>query len=855
MNHAFHPTTDSHDLANGTPRRLRLASSTRQLEPPFPVSIGIPFARGTVHDPSHLKMVSPCGEDIAFQTRVTSRWSDGSVRWLLCTWIHSSKENHEYRLIVPRGIRSAPRFAEMNGAATMRLALHSNRLHFRSDIQTLPLSLDVAVAGKTLHPVFTEGQTLDSGPIYESVVYEFTLRDAAGALVLSGELEADIFPGLRAARCLLTIRNPHRAAHPGGIWVLGDAGSIMLDRLHLGIAIRDVRSIDLSPEPHLPPLRAQKKAALYQESSGGANWRSRNHVSRDGTVPMTFCGYRCDIDGEATDGKRAAPLVIAHSSLDTEIAIGHPVFWQEFPRGIEVDAQGITLQLLPDVFPCPHELQGGEQKTFEWWLSVSSELRSLAACEWQRSSRVVTLDPTEILDTCAVPYFIGRDEESDERYEQLVDSAIEGPRSFACKREQVDEYGWRHFGDIYGDHEAAFSAPDPPLLSHYNNQYDAVAGFAIQFLRTADERWWHELQALARHVVDIDIYHTDEDKSAYNHGQFWHTVHYVDAGASTHRSYPRHPSVCGGGPSAEQAYAHGLCLHYYLTGSRQSYRAVLELADWIMAMEDGRRTVFRFLARGDTGLSTCSGNPDYHGPGRGSANSVQVLCDAFLLSRDRQYLARATQLIRRVVHPDDDVAVHNLLDVERKWFYTMFLQSLGSYLDIKTELGEDSDHDYWYARLSLLRYVTWMVENEAPYLHNPDILEYPTETWVAQDMRKVEAFLFGAKYALGPERDRFLERAQYFYEYCLSTLPSLPTHHFCRPTVLMLRHGYMYNAVRRLGLPSADSVSLHTVFPPKRPFVPQKRVAIRRARSVASVLVATIAFAAVCGLSYWIVGH
>ena len=47
------------------------------------------------------------------------------------------------------------------------------------------------------------------------------------------------------------------------------------------------------------------------------------------------------------------------------------------------------------------------------------------------------------------------------------------------------------------------------------------------------------MHELAVHVRDIDVYHTDEDKSAYNHGLFWHTVHYVDAGTSTHRSYPR----------------------------------------------------------------------------------------------------------------------------------------------------------------------------------------------------------------------------------------------------------------------------------------------------------------------------
>ena len=41
-------------------------------------------------------------------------------------------------------------------------------------------------------------------------------------------------------------------------------------------------------------------------------------------------------------------------------------------------------------------------------------------------------------------------------YLQLVDAAIEGDDTFEHKREVIDEYGWRHFGDIYGDHEAVF---------------------------------------------------------------------------------------------------------------------------------------------------------------------------------------------------------------------------------------------------------------------------------------------------------------------------------------------------------------------------------------------------------------
>src|SRR5439155_1016122 len=131
----------------------------------------------------------------------------------------------------------------------------------------------------------------------------------------------------------------------------------------------------------------------------------------------------------------------------------------------------------------------------------------------------------------------------------LVNAAVEGADSFVCKRETIDEFGWRNFGDIYADHENAFSGESQPIVSHYNNQYDAIGGFAAQFMRTGDGRWWRLMTELATHVSDIDIYHTDRDKAAYNHGLFWHTYHYVGAGACSHRSYPRHPKVGGGGPA------------------------------------------------------------------------------------------------------------------------------------------------------------------------------------------------------------------------------------------------------------------------------------------------------------------
>ena len=107
------------------------------------------------------------------------------------------------------------------------------------------------------------------------------------------------------------------------------------------------------------------------------------------------------------------------------------------------------------------------------------------------------------------------------------------------------------------------------------------------------------------------------------------------------------------------------------------------------------------LARGHTGLASGSRTPTYHGPGRGAANSVAALLDGHRLTGDAAFLAKAEQLLRRVIHPSDDVEARNLLDAENRWFYTMFLQSLGRYLDYKAERGE-RDRMYAYGRAVLL---------------------------------------------------------------------------------------------------------------------------------------------------------
>jgi hypothetical protein len=305
-----------------------------------------------------------------------------------------------------------------------------------------------------------------------------------------------------------------------------------------------------------------------------------------------------------------------------------------------------------------------------------------------------------------------------------------------------------------------------------------------------------------------------------------------------HRSYPRAPGVRGGGPGNEHNYTTGLMLHYFLTSNPQSRDAVIGLAQWVIDMDDGSKTIFRWLDRGFTGLASATVSPDYHGPGRGAANSINALLDDHRLTGEQKYLVKAEQLIRRCIHPADDIAARNLLDVERRWSYTVFLQALGKYLDYKAE-SDELDWMYAYGRAALLHYSRWMAEHEFPYLEKPENLEYPTETWAAQDMRKSEVFKFAAKHSTDDERVQFLERSEFFFRYSTTTLMGMKTKTLARPVVIMLSNGFMHAYFQKHPDMAAPPPRVNpSDFGHPEVFIPQKTRAKKRAAILSAVLVA-----------------
>ena len=582
----------------------------------------------------------------------------------------------------------------------------------------------------------------------------------------------------------LTIRNTRSSEHNGGFWDLGDKNSIFLKDLSIKIDSKEKSNV-FYKDNIKNKFKKINEVSIYQDSSGNNNWKSQNHVNKDNKLNLSFKGYKVfSKNQEIKKGDYAQPTVLLKNK-NLNLSASLKDFWQTFPKSIEANKNEITIRLFPRQSDYLHELQPGEQKTHEIYFDFEGNDLS-----WVQHPLIVELNSDYISETNAIPYLT---KNYDSRYSKYINNAIKGKDSFENKNLEIDEFGWRNFGDFYADHEAIHKKG---MISHYNNQYDVVNGLLIQFLKTNNIKWFNLAKNQAKHVIDIDIYHTNKDKSAYNKGMFWHTFHYMDAKTCTHRSYSKKgintmnqfKYGSGGGPSNEHNYATGLMNYYFLTGDNLAKESVINLAEWIIDMDDGSKSKLKFISKKPTGKASQSRDKYYHGPGRGSGNSVNVLLDGFQISNNEKYLKKSEEIIKRCIHPKDNIKKNNLEDIENRWFYLVFLQSLGRYLDIKYE-NNQLDFMFYYAKESLDKYAKWMSINEKPYFDVLDKMDIPTETWPAHDIRKSNIFDYAYKYS---GNKKFKEKSNFFFNRCITDLNKFKTKYLLRPMVIIMSFSYIH---------------------------------------------------------------
>lgn len=779
-----------------------------------PSSVGIPFAIGKLHDESLLHLEDPNGNDLPLQTNVLSYWPDRSVRWVLISTLLSVPENSNQTLTLrldsrPRisrlfvtedPLNSSIRIDSQDLKATLSC---SNFLSFRniqsgenSTAHNLDLSTQLIDANDICFtPTVTEAiSSPNNGDVTHSTIYKGSFK-SENSQNLNFRSQVEFFSRTSLVKISFTIHNPKPSRHPGGIWDLGDPGSKLFKSLTLKFSLPSQSRIALKQDINGAWIE-DSRISLSQLSSGGENFTSNVHKNAKGVVPITHKGYRLETSTNTTEGFRASPF--AH--IETEksaINLFVEKFWQNFPKAFNFEKNQFSIELFPEAFGDLFELQGGESKTHTLYLNFDSNKDSL---NWLSDPLQLKLPLSYYQSATALPWL--QHHSTDLKIDSLIENGIKGPRNFFHKRETIDEFGWRNFGDLYADHEAIDHTGTKPLVSHYNNQYDPLYGFLRQYIITGDNRWYELMIDLANHILDIDIYNTSLDRDEYNFGLFWHTDHYLDADTCTHRtfshshaaeSYDGHST--GGGPGTEHCYTSGLLYYYLITGDIRAKRAVEKLAEWITISFEGTGSIVEQLYKIKTkelsridSVSTKNNAFYFEYPlTRGTGNYISTLLDLFILHGDDRVLANVEQIIQKTSHPNEDLANRDLENIEDTWSYTIFLQSVIKYLQVKASTGK-LDSNFEYAR-GVLKNFGGILLNDTPYLSKPENLEFPNATWIAQDIRKAAILNALIQYNIDPSED-VAAKANYFSKYCGDELSNSDQKELTRIlAILMQNHG------------------------------------------------------------------
>ena len=729
------------------------------------VCVSVPFPLGCLSETDRLTCDDTRIKSI--RQRPLSYWPDGTVRWAQC-FIQlgcNKNESFEVELTKSKAVNdhvAQPLESDKDLIVDVQFSLEKGK----------PESLTFIKQTEQVLAMFDEGAIVQSRYSASSSLNPFLRLE----LVKTKNFISQV------SKFDLTIHNTNRALHPNGQWDLGDPNSLIFDSLYCLVNQGSKHSLVNAYEDEQLLLSDCNEFTLIQHSSGGKNWQSNVHVDRSGKIPFKENGYiLAQENTPKVHGKRVAPILTSGKQ-----ALFISDFWQNFPSSLEVQNQDIKIGLFPSLAYL-HELLPGEKKTHSF--SLFDDALYLVSHQYPLN---IVVCPHYVESCQVIPFYSVRSLSSP--LNDLIKLGLDDEVGFEVKRELIDEYGWRNYGDLYADHENEHYKGEGLIVSHYNNQYDPLFGFLNQYLKTGDRRWWDLAEPLAKHVMDIDIYHTTLDKDEYNHGLFWHTDHYVDAKTAGHRTYSKNQPqnvymdhAGGGGPGGQHCYTSGLALYYWLTGDDSAKRSVIDLTNWITNVYEGSGGVFDFLLSLKNRNRQDLKNPmtNNYPLDRGTGNYITALQDCYLLTGKQHFLDKASLVIKQTVSPDQELSFLNLGDVENSWFYTVFLQAVCRYIDIKSQCHQ-IDESYEYSKQILIKFGHWMAKNEVPYLTKPDILEFPNQTWTAQDLRKVGTLKMSASFLTEPSE--LLKRADAIEEFVELELQKSDQANYCRVLCLLMQN-------------------------------------------------------------------
>ena len=586
----------------------------------WPVTGGIPFAEGELADPERVRLLAD-DREVPAQVRLMGRWRDGSVKWLLVTFLARVAAESEtvYRLEYGRQVeraavsggievaRAASGVAVDTGAMRFRIDRHGNLVVDRQAMESACGTFATDAGGVRYDTSRGDAEVTveEAGPLRAVVKVVTQLAGPDGARLFSVEKR------IEAYRDCAFLRIHH---------------TFVVDRPDKFTSIRE-----LGYRVPMPAGTEPWRVALAGGDSVGL-------TSKVPTVRQRFDDELVTVaDGKETPIRgRVAGSIVAPGEAGCAVAVRD--FWQNYPKAFSVGSDGLEVGLCPafeaglyDEFPFEKEghqlyyylldgrykLKRGVSKTHELFLCFEPEAKREASCAAFQRPLLATASPERYCATRVFYDVAPRDTGRFKLYEEAIDRNL---AAYAQRRERQRDFGMLNYGDWYGERGTNWG----------NVEYDTQHAFFLEYVRSGNADAFFLGEATELHNRDVDTVQWSEDPNevgaVYVH-QMCHVGEYYDKPVPGNLGYPR------GGYTVSHAWTEGHFGHYFLTGDRRSYATGCAVADFFIRRELGRP--YDFLS--------CR-TPGWH---------LIMLAAAYAATNDPYYLNASKVLVERVLETQD----------------------------------------------------------------------------------------------------------------------------------------------------------------------------------------------------------
>lgn len=538
-----------------------------------PATVGIPLPKGKLYDEGLSALRLMDGKKACpAQFKVTGRWHDGSVKWLLCHFLADLPANEpkdffleasgpeaEKAAAVGAGVKDG-RLVIDSGALRVALTARGEKGLFHAvecergvlDAGALQGPELTNVQGETFLPeINADWEVIENGPVRVMARASGRHFDPAGSAWFDFSAIVILWAGCPWLQLDYQIINREKS--------IGGAKNVLdLDNRQAGLKysldypFEQLRSMRFCVKP-----QASGEKRSHALITTGFNYTVKrgdeSHPLSDTITADTLVGSASEMFPEVLYSTYMGDWSDGRFAVAANIYQAH----QNFPKAIDVNANGVTLHFYPET-ATPIRIPQGVARTTRMQLffhDPQMEERLLVDRGLMLEMPPVPVaDEQAYRDANVFPDFLSDQfRPATERFlYRYVDSRAKG-------------LGMLHFGDC-PEWEYIKQGRSKGKIIWINNEYDMPHNFVVMLARTGDRRYFDYMKAAVEHWYDVDLCHFSEQP--HHEGLLYtHSVDHIS-----------------GQPVPSHQWVEGFLDYYHLTGNPNGLESAMAIAQSLLEL-------------------------------------------------------------------------------------------------------------------------------------------------------------------------------------------------------------------------------------------------------------------------------